>query len=228
MPTSNSTGTTINTAPFCLFVADRTISWSFFWSEVFIMIFAMTINAVSNPIINIKSQLRILRKRFYMMGMNFLFVIATFLANIFISCKNFFSPLSQFVTCPCSLSIERLSILPCRGSFSFMMFKGTFKRTIFFTTRSFVCKNLFAVKTNLLRGSLFPTFLTAIFRSLRPVTMLSILFFTYRANKNYSFSSLIARLSFYSRHFFIIHYCDVIVKKYEKFSGKKAELCQPS
>jgi len=166
MPSNYSTGTTIKASSFGLFATINTGSWPSFWKEVFIVNFAMTINAIRNAIVNIKPQFGILGKWFYVVGMK-LFFVPTFLASIVVSFKNCFTPFLQLIRKASSFTKHRLTV-----------FKGiatsppTSTRTRTKSLNSYISlKGLLAEFTDFIiwRISIIPTFFTAVFRVFRPI-----------------------------------------------------------
>ena len=233
MPKRNCAGGTKSVfgSAFCWFMAFYA-DFNLAIRKIFSMYFPMTGNAKRDAVINIKLQIKIFSKRFYMMSMDFFIIISTFLASIVIPFKNVASPCGKIIPNPCPFSLKGFSIFPSRGIFPNHVGSRTLTRTKFAVS---IFNNMSAVQTYFTLHSMRPTFFRTIFRGITSICMLFIFSTTNRTFKNNTRTSFINWISFYCRHIRTLtyhefngkHYCDVIVKRWENFTGKKATLQPP-
>ena len=202
--------------------------------KIFAVFFSVAIYAEGYSVSNIKSQFGKISPSLNMMGVKFA-AISTSNASVLVAAKDGHGPFPTPWHKSGLLIMKRLTSLPVRRFIACTRYACTTART----------KTCFAVAGIKLFTTIFtksfwkwiscrPTMFTAKLGVFSTVSVCPIFFATNRANQCDTFSPAQYNASLFS-HSTIIHsnihnikidpiYCDVIVQRYEDFSGKKAKL----
>ena len=198
-------------------------------AEVLTVYITVAGHAKRDAIGYVKAKISKLGERFDVVSVKVDTLRSTLLAGVVVPLEYGLAPPRQLVTHAGAFAIQRLAVLPSRGVLPDPVSRRAFPRAVHRTSVGDGFEGLAAVEARLQRRPVRPARLTTVLRRFRAIGMLLVLRTANGAGECYSGSAGEDRTSFDCWHESIItqndpHYCDVIIRRWEEFTGGTAVL----